>query len=179
MRIHSLLLLVTLTPVALPQALKIPPSIEKLGQSAREVVDITMDPGMLGFASRFMNESKAGDAKAKNVLRGIKNLRVRSFEFDAEGAYSPSDVETLRHQMNAPGWSRMVQVQSKKDRENVDVFMRSSGGKISGLVVLVAEPKELTIVDIEGTIRPEDIASLGGRAGIPAFHFNAGARSGQ
>jgi hypothetical protein len=38
---------------------------------------------------------------------------------------------------------------------------------VDGMVVLAAEPKELTIVQIDGPIRPEDLASLSGKAGLP------------
>jgi hypothetical protein len=38
------------------------------------------------------------------------------------------------------------------------------------LVVLSAEPRELTIVHIDGPIRAEDLASLSGRAGLPRWN---------
>ena len=34
-------------------------------------------------------------------------------------------------------------------------------------MVIVTEPKELTVVNIIGSIRPEDIRDLGGHMGIP------------
>jgi hypothetical protein len=45
---------------------------------------------------------------------------------------------------------------------------------MNGLVVLSAEPRELTIVHIDGPIRPEDIASLSGHVGLP--RWNTGGR---
>jgi len=34
-------------------------------------------------------------------------------------------------------------------------------------VIIATEPKELTIVSIIGSIRPEDVRDLGGHLGIP------------
>jgi len=165
MKYLPLMMLITLAPLATGQTLKIPPAIEKLGDRAAETVDVTLDPNMLRFAQQVTGD----DPDAKRVLQGLKNLRVRSFEFDKEGEYSPADVESMRSQLGGTAWSRIAQVRSKRDRENVDVYMKVGANSVGGLVVLVAGPKELTIVDIDGDIRPEDLGRLGGKAGIPAM----------
>ena len=64
---------------------------------------------------------------------------------------------------------RLVGVHSNKNGDNADVFLKTGGDKVTGLAVLVAEPKELTIVSIIGTIDPEDVRALGGRFGIPSL----------
>jgi hypothetical protein len=73
----------------------------------------------------------------------------------------------LRSQLRSPEWSRIVNVRSKADGENVDVFIRREGDQVGGLVVIAAEPRELTVVSIDGPIRPEDLAKLGGQMGVP------------
>ncbi|MEO8661254.1 MAG: DUF4252 domain-containing protein [Bryobacteraceae bacterium] len=172
---HSLLLLtLTLAPLAMGQSLKIPPSVEKLGQKASESVDVTLDGLMLKFAQEAVGDH---DEEAKRLMRGLKSIRVRSFEFDNEGEYVAADVETMRSQLNGPGWSKIAQVVSRKDKENVDVFLRIANSQIEGVVVLVAGAKELTIVDIDGQIKPEDVGKLGGRAGIPRLDLRFGERS--
>ena len=100
-------------------------------------------------------------------MSNLKGLCVRSFEFDSDGQYAAEDVEALRAQLQAPLWSRMVGVRSKRDRENVDVYFRMEKGSVTGLVVIAAEPKELTFVHIDGLINPEQLAGLGGQFGIP------------
>lgn len=40
-------------------------------------------------------------------------------------------------------------------------------GKIAGLVVIAAEPREFTIVNIVGPIDLDQLSSLGGQFGIP------------
>jgi hypothetical protein len=103
---------------------------------------------------------------AKNLLSGLKGIYVRSFEFAAPGEYSEADVESLRSQLQAPTWSKMVSVRSKNDGENVDVFFKMEKDKIAGLVVIAAEPMELTFVNIVGPIDLDQLSRLGGQFGI-------------
>jgi hypothetical protein len=85
------------------------------------------------------------------------------------GAYSPADIEDLRKQLQGPAWSRVVEIRSRRDGENVDVFIRTENAQISGIIVISAEPRELTIVELNGIIRPEDLQDLRGVAGIPRW----------
>jgi hypothetical protein len=159
------LLAATLAMVAAAQMLKMPPALEALGRLASETVDVTMDASMIRFAERFLSDRDPDQAKAKRILRGLNAIYVKTFEFSNERAYAASDLEAVREQLRGPGWSRMVQ--ARDGRENVEVFTRIRSGEVDGMVVLAAEPKELTIVQIDGPIRPEDLASLSGRAGLP------------
>jgi hypothetical protein len=154
------------------QTLKLPVNIENLSRIATETVDVTVDASMLRFAERVLTDRDADQSKAKRLIRGLNSIKVRTFEFDRDGAYSQKDVDEVRAQLQAPNWSRMVQV--KGLRENVEIFAHISGGEMNGLVVLSAEPRELTIVHIDGPIRPEDIASLSGHVGLP--RWNTGGR---
>ena len=156
------------------QDFKVPPEIEKLAAKADEVVNVTLDSGMLGLASRFLSDKTADEAQAKRIISGLKGIYVRSFEFAKAGEYSNADVEAIRAQLQPPVWSRVVGVQSKRDGENSDVYMKAAGGQVGGLVVISAEPKQLTIVNISGAIQIEDLAGLSGQFGIPK---NLGVRS--
>ena len=146
---------------------KLPLNLERLAAKASEVVDVNMDENLLKFAGNFMNKSKADEAQANKLISGLKSLCVRSFEFDSETRYADEDLESLRSQLRAPLWSRMVGVRSRRDKENVDVYFRMERGAITGLSVIAAEPKELTVVHIEGVIDPDVLGKLGGQFGIP------------
>jgi hypothetical protein len=102
---------------------------------------------------------------------------VRSYEFEKEGEYSAADVESMRKQLASPNWARVAEVRSKRDHENVDVYMKVGTSEIAGIVVLVAGPKELTIVDLDGTIKPEDLNHLHGHAGIHSLDLRVGERA--
>ena len=149
------------------QEIKLPPSLDRLAAKATEVVDVTMDANLLQLAGRFLSDKDPDDAKVKKMITGLKGIYVRSFEFAKAGEYQESDVEPLRAQLHAPTWSRIVGVRSQKSGDNAEVYVKTENGKIGGLAILATEPKELTIVSIEGTIDPDQLSELGGHFGIP------------
>ncbi len=151
--------------VAEAQAPKFPFNLDQLAKDAQESVNVTLDRPLIQLALAFLPKDDPDSAKVREAVQGLNSIYVRSFEFNTEGAYSVSMVESMRKQLIGPGWSRIVEARGKG--ENVDVSLRQEGGKILGLVIISAEPKELTVVSIEGDIKPEQLSNLAGFAGIP------------
>lgn len=162
-----LLAIALLTTSGFAQELKFPAGLDKLAAKATEVVDVNMDRQMLDFASRFLSDKDADDAEARQLIKKLKGIYVKSFEFDKDGEYSLADIEAFRAQLRAPVWSKMIEARSRRDGENVEVYFRNENGVIQGLAIIAAEPRELTLVNIEGPIDPEQLSSLGGQFGIP------------
>jgi hypothetical protein len=150
------------------QLLTIPKSLDKLAEKADDVVDVTLDPAMLGLAGKFMSDKDPEEAKTKKMVSGFKGIYVRSYKFNNEGEYSMADVEPLRAQLRGAEWSCIVNVQSKKSKENAQVcFHKGPNNSYDGLAVVATEPKELTIVSISGYIDPDKLGQLEGQFGIP------------
>ena len=149
-------------------------SLERLEDRAVKVVDISLDEKLMGLATRVLKKAETDDPDARKVIAaiaGIKEIYVRSYEFDAEGVYLPADVDAIRSQVQGQGWSRLVGVRSKRAGENAEVFMLSQGDRVLGLAILVANPKELTVVNIIGAIDIDSIGELDGNLGIPRIEL--------
>jgi hypothetical protein len=171
MKIVPIVLAAVLMPLW-AQEIKLPANLEKLAAKADETVDVSLDGSMLRLAGRFLSDKDEDSAKAKKVLSGLQSITVKSFEFSSEGQYDKSDVDAVRAQVQGPQWSRIVGVTSKKDGGNVDVYFKDAGnGNLGGIVVLCAEPKDLTIVNIVGTLDPSQLADLGGQFGVPKLNL--------
>ena len=155
---YSLLLLALLAPrVALAQGAKLQLGhLDKLAQKAEETVDVTVDAAMLKETAGFLAGRGSDIVKAQKMLEGITGIYVKSFEFNMPNAYTDSDVEAVRKQLTAPGWSRLVGIREKG--ELTEIYMWRERDTNGGLVVISAEPNELTIVNIVGRV---DLASLG------------------
>ncbi len=142
--------------------------LDRLARQAAESVNLAIDPAMLKLASAFL-KADGEQAALKEILAGVKGIYVRSFEFERENAYTPDDVNTIRRQLTAPGWARLVTVDSKRDRELVEIYSWREGNASGGLAILVAEPMELTVVNIVGPIDLTKLGALQGNFGIPRF----------
>jgi len=149
------------------QELKLPVNLDALADKADEAVSVTMDKSMLQFAGRFLRDKHDEEADVRKLIAGLDGIYVRSFQFSHEGEYSMADVESVRSQLQSPAWGRLVGVRSKHG-DNVDVYFKDGGnGHLGGIVVIAAEPREMTIVHIVGNLDPERLVDLGGEFGIP------------
>jgi len=164
-----LLFLVSGTALAhaqdLPGHLKI--NLDKLAGRASESVEISIDERLLRLAAKLLSSSTPNEAKIKELVAGLKGVYVRSYEFDQPNSYSNSDVDEIRTQLRAPGWSKLVGVRSRKEGENVEVFTMLNGSSVVALAIIAADPKELTLVNIVGPIDLEKLSQLEGQLGIP------------
>ncbi|HEX8843397.1 MAG TPA: DUF4252 domain-containing protein [Pyrinomonadaceae bacterium] len=145
-------------------------SLDRLEARASESVDVTLDGAILEIAIKFLKDSDPEEKAIKEMISGLKGVYVKVFEFEKEGEYSAADLDAIRAQLRAPGWSRMVGIKSKKESENVEVYMMTTtGSQIGGLTVITTEPKEFAVINIAGSIDIEKLVQLGGKLGIPSI----------
>jgi hypothetical protein len=136
-----------------------------LADTADEVVDVTLDGPMLRMASKFLSSRDSDQRALRAMVEKLDGIYVRSFTFKKDDAYDKALVSRVRNQLGK-NWQRIVTVKSK-DGENVEVYTDMRGDAVAGLVVISAEPRELTVVNIVGPIDLEKLADLGGQFGIP------------
>lgn len=145
--------------------------LRKLAAKADQAVDVTLDQPMLQLASAFLSAKDPEQAQAKKLVGKLQGVYVHSYQFGKAGEYSAGDIESLRAPFQSGAWSRALNVRSKRDGQNVEVYLRKSEGKIQGLVVIATEPQQVTFVNILGEIDPEDLTKLGGQFGIPLLQM--------
>jgi uncharacterized protein DUF4252 len=140
--------------------------LDHLAGQAAETVNISIDPAMLKLASGVLGTQRQNDAVVA-MLDDIQGIYIRSFEFEKENAYTQADVEAVRTQLEAPGWSRLIDVDSRQVAERLQIYSWREGTQSGGLALLVAEPKELTVINIVGVIDLVKLGALQGLLGIP------------
>ena len=143
--------------------------LDRFADQADKVINVTVGEQLLQLAASFLNPKRSPDeAKIKELILGLKGIYVKRFEFEKEGAYTMADVDSIRNQLNGPGWVKVADVRSKHEG-NYDVVLMSEGSVIKGLAVLAAEPKAFTVVNIVGPVDVAKLAELEGKFGIPHF----------
>jgi hypothetical protein len=147
------------------------PAFDGLEDKASESVSITLDAALLGMATRFLDPADPQDAAAKEAIRGIKGIYVRSYKFDEDFAYPKTDVERVRKQLGAPGWQQLVGIRSRKEQQVVDIYILVEQERANGLAIIASEPREFTIVNIVGSIDMRKLHQLEGQFGIPKLEI--------
>lgn len=144
--------------------------LDRLGERATEKQEVAITPEMLkGIGPGLVSPGPKADA-AKQIISQLQGIYVRSYEFDDPKAYSMDDINAIRKQLTAPGWSRIV-ANEEKDKggnwELQEVWLFNPGGKLGGIFIINAEPGELQVVNIVGPIDLSGLGALGGVLGIP------------
>lgn len=141
-------------------------SLDHLAAKASRTVDVNIDERLMRIAAKLLSDKDGDEREVKQLVAGLKGIFVKSYEFEADGQFAPADVESIRTQLRAPGWSRLVNVTSKKDG-SLDVYLMLNGEQIGGLAVLHTDNRELTVVNIVGPVDLDKLSKLEGQFGVP------------
>lgn len=141
-------------------------SLDHLAAKASESVDVNIDGRLMQLASKVLSGDDPDEKEIKKLVAGIKGIYVKSFEFENDGQFTTADVEAIRAQLRGPGWTRMVNITSKKEG-TVEVYLLMNGEAVGGLAVLSTEDRELTVVNIVGPVDIEKLGQLEGKFGVP------------
>jgi len=161
---------------AAPDGHLILPDFQALQHRATDSVNISLDPWLLRMMSAFVDEKDPDSAATKKLLGGIKSVQIRNFEFDTDFAYSTHDVDAVRKQLTAPGWTQMVRVHNRANHEDVDIYMMIENNRTNGFALIASEPRQLTIINIVGSISVEDLPALANHFGLPKLGASTAAR---
>lgn len=162
-----LLLIVTSALVAQAQDSRIQTSsLDHLAAKASQTVDVNVDERLMKMAAKLFSDQDVDEREVKKLVAGLKGIYVKSFEFETEGQYTAADLESIRTQLRGPGWTKLVNVTSKKDG-NLEVYLLFNGDNVAGLAVLHSDEKELTVVNIVGPVDLDKLAQLEGQFGVP------------
>jgi hypothetical protein len=163
----ALLLVLALALVANAQTSRIQMGgLEHLTAKASQTIDVSIDERLMRLAAKVLDDKDEDERQVKKLVEGLKGIYVKSFEFETDGQYVAADVETIRTQLRAPGWTRLVNVTSKKEGV-LEVYLLFNGDQVGGLAVLHTDDRELTVVNIVGPVDVDKLAKLEGQLGIP------------
>ena len=140
-----------------------------LADKASEVVDVTLDGPMLRLAAKFLSNNDPDERAAREVVQKLDGIYVRSYEFDKEWEYDRGIVERLRSQLGG-SWKKIVNVRGK--RENSEIYIDTRNDQPVGMLIISAEPRELTVVNIVGPIDIDKLSAIEGSFGVPRRHHD-------
>ena len=154
-------------------------SLERLAPKAAETVNIEIDGFLIKFAGSLLSNEDADEKAVKELVEGLRGVYIKSYEFKSEGQFSEADVATVREQLRAPGWTRLMDVESRGlDFGDAELYVASAGGRVEGIALLVVEPKELTVINIVGSVDVDKLKKLGNTLNLPRIRIrrNSGRR---
>ena len=168
----AVLLLVASAAAAMGQSAKLQlDQLDVLANRASDTVDVKLDEHLMQTTAKFFSGKDSDDAEIRDLIKNVKGIYVKSFSFEKENEYSAAEIESVMSQLRGGGWSKIIGITSKKDGDNVEVYLLNIGDQISGLAVVSAEPKEFTVVNVVGPIDLEKLSKLEGSFGVPYLNL--------
>jgi hypothetical protein len=136
-------------PVMFAQKLDL--KFETLAAKAADKTEVDLDTTVLKVLMQL-----GGMDGDEHFLRAVKAIRVRSYNFKKDGEYSQNDLEAVRKQVSAQ--SRFARVVNSKEGESTaEIWVALDGDKLGACVIVAAEPREVSVVYLEGTLSLADI----------------------
>ena len=168
----ALLLLIASAAAAMGQSAKLQlDQLDVLANRASETVDVKLDEHLMQTTAKFFSSKDTDDAEIRDLIKNVKGIYVKSFTFEKNNEYTPAEVDSVMSQLKSGGWNKIIGVTSKKDGDNVDVYLLSIGDQIGGLAVVSAEPKAFTVVNVVGPIDLEKLSKIEGSFGVPFLNL--------
>lgn len=154
-------------------------ALDKLAEKAKKSAVVNLGPEQLSLIAGLRGQAETD--KLGELAKKLRSVQVRSFEFDAPGMYDMGLLRTLRDKIKASGeWTSIVSVtesggasanESKSERNFFTEILikRGSAGGPGGLLILAAEPKEVSVVHVEGLSDLSALRNLGALPGLPGL----------
>ena len=104
---------------------------------------------------------------------GLNSVTIENFRYHEPAFYVPEELAALRHAYNAAGWKHLVDAhatpreQASPLKPMTDLWLHYKGAEIDDVAVLIRAPRQMSLIEISGMLRPLDLVHLGGHFGIP------------
>ena len=133
--------------------------LDKLAEKANSKTEINMDESMLKSASASLDEKKPNEGIAKKAITKAKGFFLRSLEFDNKNAFKIEDLKPIFDQLKPPNWKLVLR--NKEDDEVTEIWMHVTNGETDGMVLITAEPGEITLIHGIGLTDMSELSALG------------------
>jgi hypothetical protein len=128
---------------------------EKFATGASDVTEVNLDPKMLGML---------GKGTSSDLARKMEFFVVHSYTYDKPGMYKAEDLEVFRKRLADGNWNCFIHTRGKDG--STDICQRTAAdNETHEMVIMTAEPTELTFVHLRGRMTIDDLRKMGGSMG--------------
>jgi hypothetical protein len=120
---------------------------DKFAQGATSVTEINLDPRTMGMVTRGGHD--------RDLAGKMNFMVVHKYQYDKPGMYNPDDVEAYRKKLTDGSWVCSIHVRSKNG--STDICSRAGDTEINEMVILTAQPRELTFIHMSGKMSLSDL----------------------
>jgi len=126
----------------------------------------TFDHDMLQAANGYLNGGEG-------PVGQLNSITVENFRYHEPAFYIPENMAALVSTFNTAGWKHLVDQHASPKQDTTpqkpltDLWLHFVHGEIDDVTVLVRGPRQMTVIEVSGALRPLDLVHLSGHFGIP------------
>jgi hypothetical protein len=145
------------------QPVGVPDILQNLSSEHASHTAITFDRDMLQTADGFIDGGTAA----------LNSITVENYRYSDRAFYIPENMASLNDAYTQAGWKHLVN-EHANPRDNstpnkplIDLWLHYSGTQINYVTVLIRAPRQMSVIEVSGSLRPLDLVHLSGHFGIP------------
>lgn len=136
----------------------------EFAKGAIKSTEVNLGKNMLAMAGKSFSAGSHGPQA--ELAKNLDAVFVREYQYAKPGQYKMADVQKYLNRLNGSGWTHMVRERSAT--ENTDICFRGGDdGEPGEMVIVSAQPTELTFVHLKGRMSMSDLSKLGHNFGPP------------
>lgn len=118
-------------------------------------ITINLGGTMLNFVGMM---SSSESPETSDLISKLKGIRVQIYAMDENADAAKSQFGKTKNHLKSSGWEPIVQI--NEDDEQVLVYMKSEGGNMEGMTVMVVDDEEAVFVNVIGQLNPAELAKV-------------------
>jgi len=140
-----------------------PEMLQSLSSQQATHAAFTLDRQMLQSARALFQDATAA----------LNSITVENFHYQDKAFYIPGNMAALNAAYSAAGYHHLVEKHVDAREASMphgtlaDVWLHNDGTNIDSVVVLLRAPKQMSVIEVSGILKPLDLVHLSGHFGIP------------
>ncbi len=154
-----------------------PAPIERLSAQPQGVADILMSLASTPATRSAFTFDRDMLQSMEGVLGGgtgaLNSVTVENYRYHEPAFYIPENMAALNATYNAAGWKHLVDPRpsprdsSAPQRPLTDLWLHFANTEIDHVTVVIRAPRQMSVIEVSGVLRPLDLVHLSGHFGIP------------
>jgi hypothetical protein len=122
---------------------------------------------------RDMLQATGGLLTDSSPVAGLNSITFENYRYKEPAFYVPEEMHALIAAYNAAGWKHLVDQgaspaqSASPDKPLTDLWLHFRGADIDNVTVVIRTRKQMTVVEVNGVLKPLELVHLSGHFGIP------------
>ncbi len=156
--------------------------LDSLAQERASHTSITFDRTELQTAEQIIGSLQR--SSGKGPAAALDSITVDSYHYQRPAFYDPEEMTAIIRDYDRAGWKHLVNKNAARSFAEpsaqpgqpsiiTDLWLHFHGAEIDNVTVLVRAQREMSLIQVTGTLHPLDLVHLSGHFGIPRVDENA------